>query len=446
MRARFFVLSMLLPILVAACGGGGGSSPPAGPAPAVLEFRADKAHYAVGESARLTVAWRGSTGRIEPGIGAVANGATVTTRALDATITYRLVVEDGGRRVERALTLPVDFRGRYVELPPFTAAEHATVTAGDGSILVFGGSRGLSAVSESIDRFDAATGRFVRIGSMRTGRAGHTATRLPDGRVLVLGGATSLQIGNVADVIDERTGAVSHGGDLVAPRFWHATTLLADGRVLVTGGHGRNSLEIWDPATNTWRLVAARLATPRSRHTATLLADGRVLIAGGFADGMPSYRFAEIFDPVSETLTPVEADVNEPRRFHAAHRLADGSVLLAGGEIETAAGAVPVASVLRFDPASGRVVATAPLASARTVVQSVLLPDGRVVMLGGERDVDLPTEGGEVYGTDRGGALLPPMPAARAWHTADRLPDGRILIVGGMGPGGAYVPQTLVLD
>jgi hypothetical protein len=78
-----------------------------------------------------------------------------------------------------------------------------------------------------------------------------------------------------------------------APRAQHTATLLPDGRVLVAGGENGNSplssTEIFNPGTNGWS-AAAGMQTPRFQHTATALPDGRLLIAGGQAFGnVPVY-------------------------------------------------------------------------------------------------------------------------------------------------------------
>jgi hypothetical protein len=222
--------------------------------------------------------------------------------------------------------------------------------------------------------------------------------------------------------------------------------LLADGRVLATGGLGRDTAEIWDPATNTWRLLAARLTHVRQHHGATLLADGRVLITGGQHGGGAAYRFAELFDPHTERFEPVAATADE-RRLHAAHRLADGRVLIAGGDVATAGGGFETAaSVLRFDPASRSLEAVAPLSNPRSLVRSVLLPDDRLLLFGGDVRIAQPTASGEAYDAARGSTGLAPMEAARAWHTVDRLADGRLLIVGGTAADGSYVPRVLLYE
>ncbi len=78
---------------------------------------------------------------------------------------------------------------------------------------------------------------------------------------------------------------------LATPRATHAATLLPDGKVLVTGGANGNlaftSAELYDPALGTWTATGS-LLTARAQHTATLLLDGAVLAAGGYNGDMPS--------------------------------------------------------------------------------------------------------------------------------------------------------------
>lgn len=445
-RRRALLGAGLGSMALAACGGGTGDAP-AG-APTIASFDAARARYAVGETATVTAVFSGGSGRIE-GIGPVTSGVPVTTPVLTADTTFRLVVTGESGEAMRTLPIAVEFRDRYVSVSSFTTSQHATVVAADGSVIVIGGSRGLNSLSESIDRFDPATRTLTRIGGLRTGRAMHSATRLPDGRVLVLGGATALQIGNVADLIDERSGVVTDGGALRGPRARHAATLLADGRVLVIGGLSANfghTAEVWDPATTSFRLLPGAMAHARQGHTATRLDDGRVLIVGGYSDAA-NYRFAEMWDPRSERFEPVATPIAERRAMHAAHRLADGSVLIVGGEAQTDVGdVVPLATAWRFDPASARFTAQANLATARTLTRSVALPGDRVLLVGGQVTLDRHDGGGELYQPAGGGRALQAVAGERAWHSVDRLSDGRVLIIGGETADGTYVSDLLVYE
>ncbi len=102
-------------------------------------------------------------------------------------------------------------------------------------------------------------------------RAAHTATLLPDGRVLVIGGFRPSDDGNIeiassptAEIWDPATSSFGPAGRLITPRDWHTATLLPDGRVLVIGGWGDKVtlVEAWDPETASFS-PAGSLAGPR---------------------------------------------------------------------------------------------------------------------------------------------------------------------------------------
>ena len=92
---------------------------------------------------------------------------------------------------------------------------------------------------------------------------------------------------------------------MLVARVGHTATLLPDGRVLVGAGgctrglggcaDGLDSAELYDPSGGTWT-VAASLANSRYDHAATLLLDGSVLVVGGDGAG-GTLASAELFDP-----------------------------------------------------------------------------------------------------------------------------------------------------
>ena len=98
-------------------------------------------------------------------------------------------------------------------------------------------------------------GVFVATGSMAEARQGHTATLLPNGKVLIAGGAIFESDGS-AETYDPAAGIFSATGSMVAARYFHTATLLGNGRVLLAGGFGLNnaltSAELYDPAAGTF--------------------------------------------------------------------------------------------------------------------------------------------------------------------------------------------------
>ncbi|MFG5410948.1 kelch repeat-containing protein [Piscinibacter sakaiensis] len=217
--------------------------------------------------------------------------------------------------------------------------------------------------------------------------------------------------------------------------------------MLAIGGIGRNSLELWEPATRQWRAVAMTLAHERQFPTATELPDGRVLIAGGLDSAGGPYVFAELFDPRTEVITPLP-QAFAPRQFHAAHRCSDGTVLILGGEEVGPVGLRPTAEVLRYDPVALRFGTERPLSQPRTLAATVRLPQDEVLLVGGEvaRAEGLASPGVERWSREAGGRAVASLPVGRTWHSASRLLDGRILVVGGEQADGSYVPSALLYE
>src|SRR5207248_2680251 len=112
--------------------------------------------------------------------------------------------------------------------------------------------------------------------ALQLARAWHTATLLPDGTVLIVGGvdAKGVPIGT-AELFNPKSEAIGTIKSNLTPRAHHSATLLTDGRVFVAGGSSAagellSDTELWDRRTGTASKSSA-MATPRLEHQATLL-------------------------------------------------------------------------------------------------------------------------------------------------------------------------------
>lgn len=231
--------------------------------------------------------------------------------------------------------------GRWAAIASMhVARSHCTVTAlPTGEVLVAGGLESQSdqsVVLSSAELFDPHTRRWVTTGSMRTPRADHTATLLPNGTVLVVGGSAPVNIFNVlnpppgAEIYNPRTGTWTATRSPHVLRGYHTATLLHDGTVLVAGG-GNNGLlrsaEVYNPRTQSWT-VTGLMRTARSGHTATLLHDGTVLVVGG-SDRVASTT-AEDYSPRTKLWTSVSPMLTG-HFGNTATLLSNGRVLIVGG-------------------------------------------------------------------------------------------------------------------
>jgi Galactose oxidase, central domain/Kelch motif len=193
---------------------------------------------------------------------------------------------------------------------------HTATLLPDGSVLVAGGFGSYSSIGSigpltSAERYDPGSGTWTSTGGMAMGRAGYTATLLRDGTVLVAGGTCHLSGGCVlasAEVYDHSSGSWTVTGTMAGVRGGHSATLLPDGKVLVAGGGngscaepapscpsaGLASAELYDPRSRSWTATASMIGV-RGGNTATLLPDGTVLVVGG--GGL--LVSAELYDPGS---------------------------------------------------------------------------------------------------------------------------------------------------
>ncbi|HEY7472978.1 MAG TPA: kelch repeat-containing protein [Gemmatimonadota bacterium] len=280
-------------------------------------------------------------------------------------------------------------------------------------------------------------GARAQVATLHVARAAHTATLLPSGQVLIVGGMEGGG-GSLASVelFDPSDNSVQEFGNLSEPRVGHTATLLADGRVLITGGYNGeylSSVEVFDPTTRRFQ-PAGPLLEGRSGHTATLLPDGRVLFVGGVGRGWTFLRSAELYDPEtgrSEAVDPMSV----PRESHTATLLADGRVLVVGGHSGRRENMEVYASAEVYSPETRGFETAGTLEIPRHKHDAVELSDGRVLVIGGaDRTDNVHYETTEVYDPRTASFERGPSMAHRRYKiagTSVRLPSGDVLVTSG---------------
>jgi len=232
---------------------------------------------------------------------------------------------------------------------------------------------------------------FVSAPLLLQARTRHAASPLGFGRVLIAGGQDyGFHTLATTEIYSSLSDSFTPGPPLASKRFHHSASPLPFGRVLIAGGqdgkegqHGNfiplNTTEIYSPETNSFA-PGPPLASTRYSHAASPLPDGRVLIVGGRSttDEDIVLDSSEIYDPKTNSFAPGPR-LATARSTPAASPLPDGRVLVAGGD----GGRTLFLTTEIYNPKTNSFAPGPPLARERTRAAASPLPDGRVLIAGG---------------------------------------------------------------
>jgi len=255
---------------------------------------------------------------------------------------------------------------------------------------------------------------------------------LPSGKLFVAGGhiADGLGLPN-SNVFDFRTNAWTPGPDMARGRWYPTATMLASGEVLVIAGTDQNGTTVMVPEVRrdngTWiELTNAARSLPYYPRN-FLAPNGSVFYAGELQQtyylnttGTGSWTFV---------ANRVVAD----RAYGAAVMYRPGKILYAGG------GDPPTstAEVINLNVASPQWNATSSMANARRQLNLTMLPDGRVLAMGGTSASGFTNPAGAVHATEvwdpatGNWTTWASNAVTRVYHsTTVLLPDGRLVFTG----------------
>lgn len=228
--------------------------------------------------------------------------------------------------------------GKFTPTGPLTLARHGHVGVllNNGKVLIAGGVGIGWTFLATTELYNPTTGAFTVTASMTIPRESHTATLLKNGKVLITGGHkdrhAAITIYSEAELYEPVTSTFAGTGKMTTRRHKHDATSLPDGKVLISGGADERddrgtyaSTEIYNPESGVFT-AAASMHAARYKHkgTSVLLKNAKILLIGGAS-------LTEVYDPATNRFSEVARSTGTTRLFAASALLSNSEVLLTGG-------------------------------------------------------------------------------------------------------------------
>jgi hypothetical protein len=265
---------------------------------------------------------------------------------------------------------------------------------------------------------------------------------MADGRVAIVGGhGFNATLGiDAFSIFDPETNTWTAGPKMAYPRWYPTVTELGDGRLVAISGNRTDSTwadtpEVYDPRTNSWTALTS-ISTSQVHEEeyplSYLLPNGRI-----FTIASSVGRSFEL-DPDAPSWTAVGGTMSELNGSAAMYR--PGKILYSGGgtPLDSTAPAVAGAQTIDLTAASPSWTPTATMHAARYAHTLTVLPDGKVLAVGGGTNLNQSDSAdGELSSEEWDPATgqwtkLASMDAPRVYHsTAVLMPDARVLVAGG---------------
>ncbi|HET9643436.1 MAG TPA: RICIN domain-containing protein [Burkholderiaceae bacterium] len=345
-------------------------------------------------------------------------------------------------------------QGSWSALQALSIVPVAAAHLPDGKILFWSGSDRFS--------FDIAVGRtYTSVWDPATGAASDVLVsntdhdmfctgiaNLPDGRIHVTGGAGSSR----TSIYDPATGAWVAGSPMNIARGYQGSVTMSTGDVLTMGGSWSGGTdiskdgEIWSSASGAWRRVPALLASNlltgdkaglyRADNHGWLFAasDGRVFHAG---PGKAMHWFQTSGNGAVTAVGNRGAD-DDAMNGNAVMFDVNRILTIGGATSYEDAPATANAHLIDIGGSTPKVTKLPSMAYARTFSNSVVLPDGKVLVIGGQSYAALFNDDRSALAPElfdpatQSFSVMAAMSVPRNYHsTALLLPDGRVVAGGG---------------
>lgn len=355
----------------------------------------------------------------------------------------------------QTISLFADIEGETLLVDPIWTSPPSMITARcnhtatllpNGKVLFAGGSLNGPNPWNAVEIYDPATNSFAAAAPMNDSRQYHTATLLQDGRVLVAGGSTSNNISlKDAEIYDPATNTWTNTPRMNFTHHRHAADILPNGQVVVVGGDSSfgtsSQLERYDPVANTW-LLAGDLTQGRADLGATTLPNGKLFVTGGVAASATYVDKVDLCDPMMSICTAYPV-MDTTRALHTVSLLDSGKIMVTGGldNVQNR-----IASTQIFDFATNQWQSGPNLSVARGLHSAARLPSGMILVAGGYLGNAMASAGAEIFNPmTNTWSVTVSMLGTRYRHTATTLPNGKVLVAGGSN-GSTVTATTQLFD
>lgn len=395
------------------------------------------------------------------------------------TVSVQAIAGDGPFRSSNLVRVTPQVRYTWaapLNQPSVPIAGGAAAPLANGELLFCGGSGPVAQVYKSRTEEWTLGGTTFGVGILSQ------STGLPDGRILFTGGLdlTTGQPTSAAAVYDPATQTTTTLA-MAHARAGHGASVMGNGKVLITGGMAtfdftnllamfagiQNTTEVFDPANNTFT-AGPNMLEARALHTSTALTNGQVLIAGGLTlipiVNIPTVSATAYRFNYSTNSFGLPSAFSGARFLHSAAPTSNGKVLIAGGLTLDLTAFLQSGNIQDliigtrndcqlYTPTLlgfGTFATVTAMQQGRAGAAIAQLPNGGAVIAGGFNvTINASTSTFELGATDTTDVFTQspntltaaaPMAAARLFPTTINLPDGTVMVVGG-GPATAEIFQ-----
>lgn len=259
----------------------------------------------------------------------------------------------------------------------------------DGRLYVFGGSKGLGAVEETVLEYDSKSETWIELDNMPEARVDPASAEV-NGKILVFGGEIGWNIGALDSVLefDPRTQNWTGKTKMPTSRRWHTAAEL-NGEVYIIGGETGDRtktpiVDVYDPITDTWR-QAANFPVPTMTFMSACVLNGKLYVVGGSMNGLPGWTGSETprlyeYDPTLDRWTRL-ADMSTKRSGLSTFTM-DGFIIAVGGDNVNINGDFMLETTEIYDPISDTWTKGPDLPQGRAYF-SIEIIEGRAYAAGG---------------------------------------------------------------